>query len=67
MVQCICEEFSDCEVVFAGTIVGDYPAWLGGFDNLTYTEAEYDKLPEIISTFDVAILPFSEGIKKRFR
>lgn len=64
MVQCICEEFSDCEVVFAGTIVGDYPAWLGGFDNLTYTEAEYDKLPEIISTFDVAILPFFGGHKK---
>lgn len=64
MVQCICEEFSDCEVVFAGTIVGDYPAWLGGFDNLTYTETEYDKLPEIISTFDVAILPFFGGHKK---
>lgn len=58
MVQCICEEFSDCEVVFAGTIVGDFPAWLGGFNNLTYMETEYDKLPEIISTFDVAILPF---------
>ena len=41
MVQCICEEFSDCEVIFAGTIIGDYPAWLGGFDNLTYIEAEY--------------------------
>lgn len=64
MVQCICEEFSDCEVVFAGTIVGDYPAWLGGFNNLSYIEAEYDKLPEIISTFDVAILPFFGGHKK---
>lgn len=64
MVQCICEEFSDCEVVFAGTIVGDYPAWLGGFSNLTYIEIEYEKLPEIISTFDVAILPFFGGHKK---
>ena len=64
MVQCICEEFSDCEVVFAGTIIGDYPAWLGGFDNLTYIEAEYDKLPEIISSFDVTILPIFGGHKK---
>lgn len=61
MVQCICEEFSDCEVFFAGTIVGDYPAWLSGFDNLTYKEAAYDELPEIISSFDVAILPFFGG------
>jgi glycosyltransferase involved in cell wall biosynthesis len=63
MVQCICEEFSDCEVVFAGTIVGDFPAWLNGFDNLKYIEATYDELPEIISSFDVAILPFFGGHK----
>lgn len=64
MVQCICEEFKDCEIVFAGTIVGDYPAWLGGFDNLTYIEAPYDNLPEIISSFDAAILPFFGGHRK---
>lgn len=58
MVQCICEEFSDCEIIFAGTIIGDFPAWLNGFDNLKYIEAPYDELPEIISSFDVAILPF---------
>lgn len=64
MVHCICEEFSDCEIVFAGTIIGDYPAWLNGFDNLKYIEAEYDKLPEIIESFDVAILPFFGGHRK---
>ena len=64
MVQCICEEFVDCEVVFAGTIVGDYPAWLNGFSNMKYVEATYDELPEIISSFDVAILPFFGGHRK---
>lgn len=58
MVHCICEEFSDCEIVFAGTISGDYPAWLSGFDNLKYIEMGYDDLPEMIKSFDVAILPF---------
>lgn len=58
MVHCICETFADCDVIFAGTIIGDYPAWLNGFDNLTYIEAAYVELPEIISSFDVAILPF---------
>lgn len=61
MVHCICEKFSDCEVMFAGTIIDDYPAWLSGFDNLTYCEAAYDELPDIISSFDVAILPFFGG------
>ena len=65
MVQCICEEFSDCEVVFAGTIIGDYPAWLSGFNNLTYIEAPYDELPKIINSFDVAILPFFGGHQKQ--
>ena len=64
MVQCICEEFVDCEVVFAGTIIGDYPAWLSGFNNMKYIEAKYDELPEIISSFDVAILPFFGGHRK---
>lgn len=64
MVHCICETFADCEVIFAGTIIGDYPAWLNGFDNLTYIEAAYDELPEIISSFDVAILPFFGGHRK---
>lgn len=63
MVQCICEEFADCEVIFAGTIIGDYPAWLNGFGNLKYIEAKYDELPEIINSFDVAILPFFGGHK----
>ena len=63
MVQCICEEFADCEIIFAGTIIGDYPAWLSGFENMKYIEAKYDELPEIISSFDVAILPFF-GIHK---
>ena len=65
MVQCICEEFSDCEIVFAGTIIGDYPAWLSGFNNLVYIEAPYDELPKIINSFDVAILPFFGGHQKQ--
>lgn len=65
MVHCICEEFADCEIVFAGTIIGDYPAWLNGFDNLKYIEAKYDELPEIINSFDVAMLPFFGGHKKK--
>lgn len=64
MVHCICEAFADCEIIFAGTIIGDYPAWLNGFDNLTYIEAAYDELPEIICSFDVAILPFFGGHRK---
>lgn len=64
MVHCICETFADCDIIFAGTIIGDYPAWLNGFDNLTYIEAAYDELPEIISSFDVAILPFFGGHRK---
>lgn len=64
MVHCICEKFPDCEVLFAGTIVDDYPAWLSGFDNLVYREAAYDELPGIISSFDVAILPFFGGHTK---
>lgn len=65
MVQCMCEELSNCEIVFAGTIIGDYPSWLIGFDNLKYIEAKYDELPEIISSFDVAILPFFGGHRKK--
>lgn len=58
MVHCICEEFPDCEIMFAGMIIGDYPAWLSGFDNLVYKEVSYNELPDIISSFDAAILPF---------
>ena len=65
MIQCICEEFTDCEVIFAGTIIGDYPAWLSGFDNLKYIEMKYDELPEMISSFDVTILPFFGGHRKK--
>lgn len=65
MVHCICEEFSNCEIIFAGTILGDFPAWLNGFKNLIYIEATYDELPEIVSSFDVAILPFFGGHQKK--
>lgn len=58
MVQCICEVYTDCEIVFAGNIYGNYPVWLDGFDNLYYIPAKYEELPEIIHGFDVAILPF---------
>ena len=58
MVQYLCEAFPDCEIVFAGDIIGDFPGWLCGYDNLYYMEASYDELPDMIHTFDVAILPF---------
>ena len=58
MVQVICEALPDYEVIFAGEIIGDYPAWLDSFKNLRYIEATYEKLPEIISTFEVCLLPF---------
>ena len=61
MVQCICEAFPEFEIVFAGTILGDYPAWLNGYNNLKYIECEYSVLPNIIESFDVAILPFFGG------
>lgn len=64
MVHCICEAFPECEIIFAGTIINDYPAWMNGFDNLIYIETPYDRLPEIIQSFDVAILPFFGAHRK---
>ena len=58
MVQCICETFPDYDVVFAGHIYRSYPIWLDGFANLHYIEASYQELPQIIQSFEVAILPF---------
>lgn len=58
MVQVICEAFPDYEIVFAGEILGNRPAWLDGFDNLKYVKTAYEDLPEIISTFEVCLLPF---------
>lgn len=57
MVHCICEVFHDFDIVFTGQIWGEYPIWLDGFDNLHYVEADYDELPSMIQSFDVAILP----------
>lgn len=64
MVQCICEVFSDCEIVFVGHIYGEEPVWLNGFENLHYIEATYDELPEKIQSFDIAILPFFQRHNK---
>jgi CDP-glycerol glycerophosphotransferase (TagB/SpsB family) len=64
MVQCICEVFCDYDIIFAGNIFKDFPIWLNGFENLHYIEASYNELPEIIQTFDVAILPFFGKHKK---
>lgn len=58
MVQVICEAFKDYEIVFAGEILGDYPAWLDSFDNLKYLPQKYEELPQTIATFDVCLLPF---------
>lgn len=64
MVQLLCEAFPEFEIIFAGDIIGDFPAWLSGYDNLQYIEASYDELPGIIQSFDVALLPFFGGHKK---
>ena len=64
MVQVICEAFPDYEIVFAGEILGEYPAWLSSFENLKYIEANYEELPAIISTFNVCLLPFYGKHKK---
>lgn len=59
MVQYLCEAFPDYDIIFAGDIFGTYPAWLNGYHNLHYTgPVEYEDLPNIINSFDVAILPF---------
>lgn len=57
MVQCICEVFSDFDIIFAGELTS-IPVWMGGFENLHYVPASYEELPEMIQTFEVAILPF---------
>lgn len=58
MVQCICEVFSDYDIIFAGEVRKGIPAWLQGFRNLYYVRTSYERLPAVIQTFDVAILPF---------
>lgn len=65
MVQCICEVFSDYDIVFAGEIYNKRPVWLGGFDNLHFIGCTYEEMPAMIATFDVAILPFF-GRHQRF-
>ena len=57
MVQCICEVFSDFDIIFAGELTS-IPVWMGGFENLHYVPVSYGELPEMIQTFEVAILPF---------
>ena len=58
MVQCICEVFSDCDVIFAGEVFGTYPVWMHGFDNLHYIPVSYEELPSMIQSLDIGILPF---------
>ena len=64
MVQCICEAYPEYDIVFAGTIIGDFPVWLNGYPNLKYIECSYDELPEMIASFDVTILPLFGGHNK---
>ena len=64
MAQYLCEAFPEFDIVFAGDIVGDFPAWLGGYENLHYVEASYEELPEMIRSFDVALLPFFGSHRK---
>lgn len=63
MVQCICEVFSDFDIIFAGELTR-IPVWLEGFENLHYVPVSYEELPEMIQSFDVAILPFFGEYKK---
>lgn len=63
MVQCICEVFSDFDIIFAGELT-KIPVWLEGFENLHYVPVSYEELPGMIQSFDVAILPFFGEYKK---
>lgn len=66
MVQYICEAFPECEVEFWGDIYEEYPAWLDGYSNLKYKgQVTYDELPNVIQSFDVAILPFYGEYQQR--
>jgi glycosyltransferase involved in cell wall biosynthesis len=66
MVQYLCEAFPAYDFVFAGDIVGDYPAWLDNHANLRYAgQLAYAELPELISTFDLALLPFYGRFKSK--
>lgn len=67
MVQCICEVFSDCDVIFAGEVFGTYPVWMHGFDNLHYIPVSYEELPSMIQSLDIGILPFLEDMRIRFQ
>lgn len=59
MVQCICEVFSDCDIIFAGETMGrNTPVWMNGFKNIYFEPCTYEELPVVIQSFDVAILPF---------
>lgn len=59
MVQCICEVFSDCDIIFAGETKGrKTPVWMNGFENIHFEPCTYEELPAVIQSFDVAILPF---------
>ncbi|MCI8550079.1 MAG: hypothetical protein HFI68_05725 [Lachnospiraceae bacterium] len=58
MVQCICEVFSDYDIIFAGEIFDQIPVWMDGFENLHYLPDSYEELPSVIRSFDVTLLPF---------
>ncbi|MCM1268982.1 MAG: CDP-glycerol glycerophosphotransferase family protein [Bacteroidales bacterium] len=59
MVQCICEVFSEYDIIFAGEHTGkNTPAWMKGFNNLSFETCTYEELPAVIQSFDIAILPF---------
>lgn len=66
MVQYLCEAFPDCDIVFAGDVFGNRPAWLSSYPNLKYIgPIEYERLPDVIQSFHVALLPFFGKHKKQ--
>ncbi len=58
MMQCICEVFSDCDIVFTGDLPPESPDWMKGFKNIQYLSVPYEELPSAIQSLDIALLPF---------
>lgn len=65
MIQCICDALGFCDIILAGQIYGTYPEWLDSFENLYYIETSYDKIPDMIYSFDVALLPFYDRFQNK--
>ena len=66
MVQYISNAFPDCDILFAGDIIGGVPSWLRLHPNIRYIgPLKYQEMPEFISSLDVCLLPFYEDYNER--